>query len=50
LKTAERKNFKMPMSEATYDYWTYAAGLGLGEEDITTLYNLIEGKNKKKQV
>lgn len=45
LKTAEAKNFRMPMAENTYDYWTYASGLGLGEEDITTLYNLMEQKN-----
>lgn len=45
LKTAAAKNFRMPMAENTFDYWTYASGLGLGEEDITTLYNLMEKKN-----
>ena len=47
LKTADRKNFKMPMSEVTYDYWSYAEKLGLAEDDITTLYRLIQEKNEK---
>jgi len=48
LKTAERKSFRMPMSEETYNYWTYAKEMGLGEEDVTMLYNLINEKNAKK--
>ena len=45
LKTAGEKNFNMPMAENTYDYWTYASKRGLGEDDITTLYNIMEEKN-----
>ncbi len=45
LKIAEEKNYKMPFAEATYDYWTWASEQGHADEDITTLYNLIESKN-----
>ena len=45
LKIASEKNYKMPMAQATYDYWTWASAQGFGDKDITTLYNLIERKN-----
>ncbi|MGI6029832.1 MAG: NAD(P)-dependent oxidoreductase [Candidatus Heteroscillospira sp.] len=48
LKIAKEMNYKMPMAEATYDYWTWAVEQDLPDGDITTLYKLIEKKNSQK--
>ena len=45
LKIAQEKHYKMPFAEATYDYWNWASEQGHADDDITTLYKLIETKN-----
>jgi 3-hydroxyisobutyrate dehydrogenase len=47
LKSAEKAKFKMPIGEAVYDYWRYAMDLGKPDEDITTMFKLMEDKNTK---
>ena len=45
LKIAKEKNYKMPFAETTYDYWSWASKEGHADDDITTLYKIVEKKN-----
>jgi 3-hydroxyisobutyrate dehydrogenase-like beta-hydroxyacid dehydrogenase len=48
MKSAEKMKFDMPIGGATFDYWKYAMDIGKPDEDVTTMFKLLEIKNAKK--
>jgi 3-hydroxyisobutyrate dehydrogenase-like beta-hydroxyacid dehydrogenase len=47
MKGAEKMQFNMPIGAATFDYWKYAMDIGKPDEDVTTMFKLLEIKNAK---
>lgn len=52
LKRMRELNYEFPITKGTFDYWDYPVKNGLGENDYTTIFNLMEqicskeGKNE----
>jgi 3-hydroxyisobutyrate dehydrogenase-like beta-hydroxyacid dehydrogenase len=47
MKSAEKMKFNMPIGAAAFDYWKYAMDIGKPDEDVTTMFKLLEKKNAK---
>jgi 3-hydroxyisobutyrate dehydrogenase-like beta-hydroxyacid dehydrogenase len=47
MKSAEKTRFNMPIGAATFDYWKYAMDTGKADEDVTTMFKLLEIRNAK---
>jgi 3-hydroxyisobutyrate dehydrogenase-like beta-hydroxyacid dehydrogenase len=47
MKSAEKMKFNMPIGAAVFDYWKYAMDIGKPDEDVTTMFKLLEKKNAK---
>lgn len=47
-KKANQMNFDLPITRATYDYWRYAIEIGHGDDDYSTIVNLMDEKQKNR--
>ena len=47
-KKANELNYDLPITRATFDYWRYAIETGKGEDDYSTIVNLMEEKHQQR--
>lgn len=44
MKKADELHFDLPITKATYDYWSYPLALGKGQDDYSTIFKLLDEK------